>query len=294
MHQQTGRVVAELRVVRGEPGGEHRAGGRPEVCGDRPVTGVHHGQHSGEVLFADLEEVVDQVDDPGPREPVHAAGPAVLGGLPAHERAQDPRVALVVDEPHLAHVAPEAALLLQRRLGQAGVGAAQPLRVALLADLQVEHGRGEGARHVVAERPLLLDEVVELEDRQAAGAQQFAGVPGDAGAVHEGLAVGEAEPDGPADTEGVAFERQEADGLTALAQDREPRPAAMPGDPHRELRREEGVGVLGRRVHRPVPGTAQCRAQLVEPLDRCVHLRSTALPRAPRGTCPWASWLSWT
>src|SRR5690348_16197519 len=96
-----------------------------------------------------------------------------------------------------------------------------------------------------AEGFLLLDEVVELEDGQPACPQYFLRVPGDPGAVHQGLTVGETETDGPADAQGVALVREEADGLPSLVEDRHVGPASVPVDPRRELRGQERVGVVG-------------------------------------------------
>jgi hypothetical protein len=259
------------------------------VRGHRPVAGVQHRQHTREVLLADLEEVVHQADDPRPREPVHAARAAVLGGLPPHELPQHPRIALVEDEPHLTGVPPQPPLLLQGRLGQPRIRAPQPFRVAAVARLQVDDRGGEQARHIPAERLLLLHQVVELEADQPARPQQLVGVPGDARPVHQGLTVRQAEADGPADAEQAPLVRQEADGLPVLVQDRHVRPAAMGTHPGGELRRQEGVGVLGRLVHRPVPGPAQLLAELVGSVDRDVHsdqppFRRLRVGRTGRGT----------
>ncbi len=207
VHHQARRVVVELRVVGGEPGREDGPRARPEVRGHGTLPGVQHAEHSGEVLLAQPEQIVHQGHYPGPGEPVHASGPAVLGGLPLHEPVQHLRVPLIEDEPHLADIARQAPLLLQRRLGLTRVSGPQPGRIVAVARLQVNHRRGEHPGDVASERLLFLHEMVELEAGEPAAAQQFLGVPEDPGPVHQGLAVGEPEADRPADAQEIALVR---------------------------------------------------------------------------------------
>ncbi len=274
MHDQPRGVVPQFGVVRREPRGEQRPGRRAEVRRHGALPGVEDGQDAGEVFLADAEEVVHQVDDPRAREAVHAAGPAVLGRFPPHQRVQHLGVALVVDEPHLAEVAAQPAFLLQGGLGDARVGAAQPLRVRDLAVavLQVDHRGRERARDVAGERLLLLHQMIELEDRQAAGPQELLDVPGDTGPVHQGLTVGETQADGPADADVIALVREEADRFPALVQHRHLRAAAVTADAVRELRCQKRVRVVRRLVHRLVPGLAERAAELLRSVDRDVRL----------------------
>ena len=119
---QAGGVLGVGGVVGGEPAGERGAGAHAEVAGHRLAVDVEHVQDPAEVLGVGGEQPLDQLHDPGPGEPVGAAGAAVLVGLPAEQRAQRRQVGggvVVVDRPH---VTLELAGLVRRRtVGLAGV-----------------------------------------------------------------------------------------------------------------------------------------------------------------------------
>ena len=234
MQDQARRVLGELRVVRGEPAGQHGARAQPEVRGDGPVGDVQHGEHSGAAGRARLVQQPDQGVDPLLGEAVPAAGPAVLRGLPLHQRAQRGRVALVEHEPHLAGLPPQLALLGEGRLEELGRLGAQHLFVRRVARADVDDGRGEllgGGTARTAPGP--ASRLSNSQARQRAGAQQLRGARRAPGPQDGALAVGDAQADGPAVAERPAFVREEAGGLvrppTARPRWRRAAPGRRPG-----------------------------------------------------------------
>ncbi len=234
-----------------------------------------------------MEQVLHEPGDPLVREAVAAAGPAVLRGLPGHQRAQGGRVTLVVHVPHVVVVPPQLALLGERRPGELRRPLAQSAQVHLVPLVDV-HDRGRvPAGGLRREGSLALHQVVELPDGEPARPQQLPGVPGEPGPVHHSLGVGDAEADGSPDPGRRPLEREEGGRFAAFPYDRDPHPAPAAADRERELGGEEGVAQLGRalqmrlglhrRPRRPVGG-----AELAGAVHADVHVSQSAFASCGR------------
>jgi hypothetical protein len=60
--QQPGRVLAEARVVRGEPANEKAAGAQAELGGDGLAARVKDGEQPADVVAADRQEGIEEAD----------------------------------------------------------------------------------------------------------------------------------------------------------------------------------------------------------------------------------------
>ena len=94
--------------------------------------------------------------------------------------------------------------------------------VRLEPSAEVHDRLGAGLRVVRREGALVGEQMVELPDRQAAGAQQGAYVEVDAGVRDEPLAVGEPGADRPADAQSVPLVREEARDAGVVGDHRHP------------------------------------------------------------------------
>jgi hypothetical protein len=78
VHDEPGRIPAELYVIRREPVGEGIAAAQSEVRGYRNIGRVQHGEEAAEVAAAGAEQRFNQVSNPRPRKNVELPGPPVL------------------------------------------------------------------------------------------------------------------------------------------------------------------------------------------------------------------------
>ena len=88
MHDEPGRIPAELCVICREPVGEGIAAAQSEVRGDRNIGRVQHGEEAAERVTAGAEQRFNQAGNPRPRENVELPGPPVLGSFPGEQGAE--------------------------------------------------------------------------------------------------------------------------------------------------------------------------------------------------------------
>ena len=168
----------------------------------------------------------------------------------------------VQHEPQGAHVPldlPGLAADVGAELGRARF---QRLVVGVVALRHVDDRRRRHRGLVPLERLLPGHQVVELQDGDPAGLQQFPGIPLRSGRVHQPLEVGQARADGHAPAQGAPLEREEPGDVRPVVQHGHPGTGPVPADGDREVRAEEGVGQRGGAVLKGPPGGDLGRAQL--------------------------------
>ena len=269
--QQARRVRAEAGAVGREPERQPGTEPHPEVRADRNVAGVQHRQQTAEMLVAGVEQVFHQLHDPRLAEPVQPAGALILSRFPRHQRAQVGEVMGVQHEPQGAHVPldlPGLAADVGAELGRARF---QRLVVGVVALCHVDDRRRRHRGLVPLERLLPGHQVVELQDGDPAGLQQFPGIPLRSGRVHQPLEVGQARADGHAPAQGAPLEREEPGDVRPVVQHGHPGTGPVPADGDREVRAEEGVGQRGGAVLKGPPGGDLGRAQLARVYYRDPH-----------------------
>ena len=268
---QARRALAELRGVRGEPVREVVTGPEAEVRRDRVVPGVQHREAPAEMTSAGLEQVVDEPDDPRPGEAVGTPGPPVLIGLPGHEGVQRRRVPRVGDVAQWARLAAQFPAPAGQVLQELGRFRVQLGLVGGESVGQVNHGRRRGGRDPVAERALLLGQVIEVERGDAAPAQQVQRVPLEPGLMYQALAVGEPRADRHAHPESALLEREEPGDAAPVGQDGHPRARPEAADRGREFRAEERVPLRRVAALHALPRRDLGRAQFVRANHGYLH-----------------------
>ncbi|HEY0933974.1 MAG TPA: hypothetical protein VGD91_09545, partial [Trebonia sp.] len=220
--QHTRGVLAERRVVPGEPADQDVVGPQSELDGDRAAVGPQDGEESAQVIAAPGQQCLQQIGHPGPGEAVDVAGLLVLGRLPPHELVQQLRLPAVHVQLDRADVAPELADLALGLPAEGRVFFPQARVVTVEALGKVDHRRGSQGRPARQAHGLLGDEVVEVPGGQAASAQQLLQVPLHVGRVHDRLAGGQPARQGDRHAQPAGLEGKETGDLLPVEQHGDP------------------------------------------------------------------------